>query len=361
MRVVVHDVAHHADKGQVDRVADGFAHRRRSAVFLALEIRERMDAAAGKELLLRVGRVAALHGRFQHGLEPRVGRARQVVDGPARQPVLAADLYRPQLPGREPCIAFVQRFDEREVGRQRAQLGCRSQLELGAFVDVERLIGVVGLRAHEIPARSALVEDEAVGHGGRIAGREQPRLAQMRALRGRRVAKALQQPAHRARHLRVERARDREVEPVDVVEARRLEQRHEARPHGVRSLPRSHEDADRRAGLVAEGRAGAQRRVAQRRRGDTGVRQHAQMAVGQVGELVAPGHEEIGRPALRDQQAQHLPVRESLLVETRCRRLTSGGRATRSPRRNRRRTRPTGRLPARSPRRSRSPPREAPC
>src|SRR5438309_442628 len=71
--------------------------------------------------------------------------------------------------------ALVQRGDDREVGDERAQLGRRAELELGAGVDVEGFVEVVGLHAQPITRLGAFVQREAVEELGRVAALEQVR------------------------------------------------------------------------------------------------------------------------------------------------------------------------------------------
>ncbi len=99
-------------------------------------------------------------------------RGGEVVDRPAREAVLGVHLdpaQRRRVERGEPGVEF---GDELEVGGQHAQLGGGAELELAALVDVERLVGGVGLHPHAIAAHGALHQGEAVAHRakrGRVA------------------------------------------------------------------------------------------------------------------------------------------------------------------------------------------------
>ena len=69
-----------------------------------------------------------------------------------------------QILGRDRRKAVVQIGDDRQIGDQRAQLGGRPQHQLGAGIDVERLVQAVGVDAHKVAVGAALVEDKAPGH-----------------------------------------------------------------------------------------------------------------------------------------------------------------------------------------------------
>ena len=58
----------------------------------------------------------------------------------------------------------MQRLDDVEIGDQGAQFGGRAELQLGAGIDVERLVHAVGVDAQVVAVRPALVQHEAVGH-----------------------------------------------------------------------------------------------------------------------------------------------------------------------------------------------------
>ena len=80
----------------------------------------------------------------------------QIVDRPARDGVLLGDRLFPELFGRQRGKARVQPGDDLEIADERAELGGGAEVELGAFVDVERLVVVVGLHAQRLaPGRAS--------------------------------------------------------------------------------------------------------------------------------------------------------------------------------------------------------------
>ncbi|MNO86942.1 hypothetical protein D3C76_783570 [compost metagenome] len=54
--------------------------------------------------------------------------------------------------------------DDLQVRGEHPQLGGRAQFQLAAFVDVERLVGAVGLHPHPRAIGGALEQGEAVAH-----------------------------------------------------------------------------------------------------------------------------------------------------------------------------------------------------
>ncbi len=69
--------------------------------------------------------------------------------------------------------AAVQVGDDLQVGQQRAQLGGGAQLQLAAFVDVQRLLGGVGLHPDHVALVGAFQQREAVAHRAERGGLQQ--------------------------------------------------------------------------------------------------------------------------------------------------------------------------------------------
>ncbi|MNZ62920.1 hypothetical protein D3C78_810550 [compost metagenome] len=69
---VAHQVAHQANERQVDRLAQGFFEGRVAPVVLLAEVVEHVHAAAGEERFAGVGRVLALQGCVEHGIQALV-------------------------------------------------------------------------------------------------------------------------------------------------------------------------------------------------------------------------------------------------------------------------------------------------
>ena len=167
---VAHHVAHQPHEGQVDRGLQGFAYCRHAAVVFLAEVVEAMDAAASEEVFGRAGRVAACQRRLQHRRQLGFLVGNQVIDRPAADVVARFDAQLAQFVGGLGCMALVQFGDDFKIGRQHAQLGGRAEFELASFVDVERLVGGVGLHADAVAVRRAFDQIEAVAYGAQAVG-----------------------------------------------------------------------------------------------------------------------------------------------------------------------------------------------
>ena len=205
-----------------------------------------------------------------------------------------------------------------EVGHQRAQLGGGAEIELGALVDIERLVEIVGLHPQHVGVGPTLHQREAVHHFGRIAFFQQlPGRQACRPGAGR-VAQFAQQAGDVALHRRIERAGHRQVQSIEVVEVEiaAAAPRRSAAAHQPRQI-----GAHRIGGLLADKRDGRSRhagsapvqpdlqgRVPQRGRNHAGAAEQAQMAVGQLLQLGLIDIKVVGRAALRNQQAEGLLV-----------------------------------------------------
>ncbi len=282
---------------------------------LVVEVHEAVQAAAGEELLAGAGGVAALHGGLQHGRQAAVRRAGDPVGRPAGERVgrLLLDVGQEIL--RQVAIAGVQLAHDLEVGDQRAQLGRGPQVELRAFVDVERLVQVVGLDAQDVGVAPALEQHDAEHDLGEvvIAHVQQALAGQPDLRREGRIGQAGQHLHHAGLDGGVERGLHGQVHAVQLVEAGHPQHGQQARADGVGRLL-LHEAGGLRQGRVgAEDEAGRERRVAQALVDHARVGQHAQMDVGQALQRLAVGDQVVGRPALGQDQAQHLLVKPRLL------------------------------------------------
>ena len=115
---VAHQVAHQADEGQVDRLAQGFTQGRVAAVVLAAEVTEGVQAAAGEEAFVRAGRIASFQRSFQHAGQIGAGVGQQIGDCPAAQVVLVGDLDVTQLGRVLVGVALMQLGDDLQISRQ---------------------------------------------------------------------------------------------------------------------------------------------------------------------------------------------------------------------------------------------------
>ena len=234
-----------------------------------------------------------------------------MVDRPARQTVLRVDFdaaQRRRIQRREPAVEF---GDQLEIGRQHAQLGGGAELELAALVDVERLVGGVGLHAHAVAARGALDQREAVAYRAE-GGRLQHALAdQALATRESRVGELPEVVAHRLLQAAVQGGAELGVEAVEAVQ-RGVEQAGEPGAHRGRALSGRGGNPGRIGDEVAEGERPGERGVAQHGADQPGLGEQAQVGVGGARQLLAPAGEIPRGPTVRDHQRDHLAQRSTL-------------------------------------------------
>ncbi len=311
--VVAHHVAHQAHEHQVRRLLQRVLHRHDLAVIELAEVAEVVQAAAGEEAFARVARIGAVHRGVEHRRQAAVGVRRQrqeVIHGPLAQAVFRIDAGFAQRLRVHRFVAAVQLVDDVEVGHERAQLGGRTQVELGLLVDVERLVVVIGLHAQVVHVVPALHQREAVHHLGRVAVAEHALAGKAGRLRGFGAGELAQRGRDGLLGFGVQRGHHRQIQSVEVVQARLAQQIAEVVAHRVRGLARNKSIRRRRLDAGAEGRMqlDVQRGVAQLRRDHAGLRQHAQVAVGQRFEVGFAGAQVIGRAALRDHQRQRFLV-----------------------------------------------------
>ena len=96
-------------------------------------------------------------------------RSKKIIGRPARQDILPVDFQRPQLLVIQRGQPLMQICHDVEIGHQRTQFGGGTEVELGAFVDIQRLVEIIGLHPQGIGVASVLIQREAVHHLGRIA------------------------------------------------------------------------------------------------------------------------------------------------------------------------------------------------
>ncbi|MDT4817330.1 hypothetical protein FQZ97_504050 [compost metagenome] len=312
--LVADQVTQQTHEGQVDRFAQGVLDGRNAAVVLLAEVAEGVDAAAGEEALVRARRVLALQRRLEHGLQAAVLRRHEVLDGPFADEVQRHDLDGLQLGGRQVRIFAMQRGDGLQVAGQHPQLGGGAQFQLAAFVDVERLVGVVGLHPHAVAAGGAFEQGEAVAHVPGLVLGQQAFAEQADFLGEGRVGEPLQVGGDLVLQVLLQGGGEGQVEAVEVV------QRHAEHPgqagarqgHALVRLQRLH---GRLVLRVAETQLGFEGGIAQRRADDVGLGQQAQVAVGHAGELGASARQVIGRAAVGDHQRYHLAQRLALFFQ----------------------------------------------
>ena len=302
---VAHELAHQAHEGQVDRGLQRLAQRGLAGVVAGVEVAEAVAPATGEEALARTRREAALQGGLQHRRQAAVGRAGEMIDRPARQAVLSVHLDAAQRRRVKDGEPGVELGDQLEVGGQHAQLGGGAELELAALVDVERLVGGVGLHPHAVAAHGALHQGEAVAHRAKRRRIEHALADQPLAAREGRVGEAPEVVAHRLLQAAVQRGAELGVEAVEAVQ-RGVEQAGEPGAHRGRALAGRRRNPGRIGDEVAEGERAGERSVAQPGADQAGLGEQAQVGVGGARELLAPAGEIPRGAAVRDHQRHHL-------------------------------------------------------
>ena len=175
---VAHHVAHQAHKRQVDRFADGIAQRGNAVVVLAAEVVEVMHATTGKKTFAGVGGILTVERGIQHGGQLCLGIFDQVRQRPAGDRVLVGGGDFFQRGTGLAAIAVMQFGNDLQIGGQHPQLGSGAQLQFAAFIDIEGLVGAVGLHPGPCAVRGQLEQGEAVAYlcgagGGQEVGAEQ--------------------------------------------------------------------------------------------------------------------------------------------------------------------------------------------
>jgi hypothetical protein len=229
-----------------------------------------------------------------------------VLHGPAGERVLPVEGDAAQGPGLLRRQAGVQFGNKFQVDRQHPQLGGGAQFELAAFVDVQRLVGGVGLHAHLVALGCAFEQGEAVAHRAQRAGLQQALADQALAARELGVAQAPEVAAHRVLQGGVDRGVEADVEPVEVVE-RGAQPAGQAAARGGRALARAGGQLRRLAGHVAEHQPLPQGGVAPAGVDEAFGGQQPQVGVGGPVELLAALCQVPGRPPVRHHECHHLP------------------------------------------------------
>lgn len=132
---------------------------------------------------------------------------------------MPCDRRLPERRGIELGVLLMQGRDHLEVADQGAQLRGRAQVELYPFVDIERLVEVVGLHAHPVAAGRALEQRNAVGHAAWIAMLQEVIADQPGGLGVGGVTQLLQLCRHFLLELRIQRTVDGQIEAVQIIPA----------------------------------------------------------------------------------------------------------------------------------------------
>ncbi len=298
---VAHHIAHQTNERQVDRLTQRLAQSRNPLVVFAPEIIETVHAATGEERFCGAGRIGAVECGRKHLRQVTVLVQQQIIHRPTGQPIRFLDRDFAQLRRAQARIAPMQLGDDLQIRRQHAHLRRRAQLQLAAFVDIERLIGAVGLDPDPRAIHAAFKQREAVAHL-RCAGRGQQALAHQTGLcRKLRVGQVTQVLADAALQFAMQGAGGGQVKTVQVVK-RAIEQIRQASARDTDALIGFDGLQGRLLRPVAVGDLGCQRGLGQRSVDDVGLGQQADVAVGQLCQFLASLGQIVRRATLGDYQ-----------------------------------------------------------
>jgi len=156
--------------------------------------------------------------------QARAGVGAQVVNHPAPQPVAPVQLQARQLGASQRAVAGMRRADQVEPADKGAQFGGGAQVELGAGIDIQRLVEIVGVDPQPVEAFAAFVQRQAVDHLARIVGPQQPGAGQPQFRDALWFSQGAQEFRHTKLYLGIEGGLSRQVEAIELVEAANIEQ-----------------------------------------------------------------------------------------------------------------------------------------
>ena len=203
----------------------------------------------------------------------------------------------------------MQLLDDFQVGHQRSQLGGGTQIELGALVDVERLVEVVGqdpklgALGRQFVKRKTVDDLARIGLAQHMARRRARRRAPYAGfLRSRRISVTFfcRYPVERALHGK--------VQAVQFIQAGQPKEGSQVYAHGTGRLAGQEIPGFFRNRRRKKLERHLQGGVPDRGRNHAGLRQHPQMAVGQLLKGLALFRQVSRWPALGDHEAQHVLV-----------------------------------------------------
>ena len=190
---------------------------------------------------------------------------------------------------------------------ERAQLGGGAEVQARAFVEVEGLVEIVGLRAQQVAVFATLEQREAEQDLARVVALvQQPEAIEPGGVRRLRITQAAQQCGGGALQFAVERGVRRQVEPIELVGVRYREQRLQLAAHRIGRLAIDEGTGPRDGELGLQLQVQRQRGVAQARRDDAGLGHQAQVAVGQLAQHRLAFGQVVRGSALRDDQRERL-------------------------------------------------------
>ena len=188
-----------------------------------------------------------------------------------------------------------------QVGGQHPHFCSRAQFQLAALVDVERLVGAVGLHPHPRTIRVAFEQGEAVTHLLGAGRRQQMFTDQAHFCGEGRVRKIPQVLTDAGLQLPLQGTGRRQIQTVEVIQ-RAIEQSGQTTAGDTDALVGFDGLKGRLLGPVTIGHSAGQRCIRQRLINDIVLRQQADMAVSQLRQLFATSGQIMRRPTLGDHQ-----------------------------------------------------------
>ena len=126
--------------------------------------------------------------------------------------------------------------DDLEVVGQRAQLRRAAEPHLHAGVEVEGLIERIGVHTQQVCLWRGLVEQDRVGDVGRVSLRQEVFARERVARHECRIAQVRQQAPDGALQRHVDRAVDLDIQAIEVVQPRHVQEVEQLRARGSDSL-----------------------------------------------------------------------------------------------------------------------------
>ena len=187
------------------------------SVLFLFEIREDVGPSSGEENLAGVSRVLTIQRSVEQRWKVDIPIARYGLSGPFGDRVV----HCLRLPGQswsvEVMKLVIQRGNQFEVMRQRAELCRASEFQLHALVEIERLVERVGLNPEYITGRGSLEQSEAVGDPRGITSRQQVFLPQTLGFDEGRILHFSEEPQDLVLYVNIQRRVGLQVEPVQRI------------------------------------------------------------------------------------------------------------------------------------------------
>ncbi|MNQ69031.1 hypothetical protein D3C85_836080 [compost metagenome] len=311
---VAHQVAHQAYERQVNRFTQGVAQSRKATVVFLAEVMERVQTATGKKRLAGAGGIFTVQRGTEQGRQAAVFVLDQVVDDPTAEAVLLRHFDFLQIRDAHVAIFIVQLGDDLQVSGHYPHFCGGAQFQFAAFVDVERLVGAVGLYPHPRTVRGQLEQGEAVTHLGGAGGGQQAFAHQSDFGGIDRVGEFFQVGGGLTLQFTLQGAGGREVEAVEVVQ-RTVEQACQSTARNADAFVGFDRLHGRLGCPVAVGDFAGQCRSGERRIDHVVLGQQADVAVGEFGQFIAALGQVMGRAALGDHQREHFAQGQTFICQ----------------------------------------------